>query len=297
MNFTDLLKEPQALTGTIAIVNATDEPLIRVIIEVLKQTDADFKLYNYQDAAEIIRSFDLSADLLKRIHIQTFDTEDAAIEGCLNDLYHGEAQILMKGQISTAKILSAVLKRNAQGTKPFLNHVALCEIPSYHKLLMISDVALNIAPTEEEIKAIIQNVVDFSKRLQYQQLHIALLSSVEKVSPKIPSTVQAERLSQYYQSHPIDPHVHVEGPFALDNAIDKRSAIQKGIHSKVAGDADVLIVPGLDAGNVLYKSLTYFGRAKVASLILGAHFPIVLTSRADSIENKINSILVALKVG
>ncbi|UXS28241.1 phosphate butyryltransferase [Staphylococcus delphini] len=297
MNFTDLLKEPQALTGTIAIVNATDEPLIRAIIEVLKQTDADFKLYNHQDAAEIIRSFDLSADFLKRIHIQTFDTEDAAIEGCLNDLYHGKAQILMKGQISTAKILSAVLKRNAQGAKPFLNHVALCEIPSYHKLLMISDVALNIAPTEEEMKAIIQNVVDFSKRLQYQQLHIALLSSVEKVSPKIPSTLQAERLSQYYQSHPIEPHVHVEGPFALDNAIDKRSAIQKGIYSKVAGNADVLIVPGLDAGNVLYKSLTYFGRAKVASLILGAHFPIVLTSRADSIENKINSILVALKVG
>ncbi|WP_353419062.1 phosphate acyltransferase [Staphylococcus delphini] len=297
MNFTDLLKEPQALTGTIAIVNATDEPLIRAIIEVLKQTDADFKLYNHQDAAEIIRSFDLSADFLKRIHIQTFDTEDAAIEGCLNDLYHGKAQILMKGQISTAKILSAVLKRNAQGAKPFLNHVALCEIPSYHKLLMTSDVALNIAPTEEEMKAIIQNVVDFSKRLQYQQLHIALLSSVEKVSPKIPSTLQAERLSQYYQSHPIEPHVHVEGPFALDNAIDKRSAIQKGIYSKVAGNADVLIVPGLDAGNVLYKSLTYFGRAKVASLILGAHFPIVLTSRADSIENKINSILVALKVG
>ncbi|MDK3680055.1 phosphate acyltransferase [Staphylococcus pseudintermedius] len=297
MNFTDLLKEPQALTGTIAIVNATDEPLIRVIIEVLKQTEADFKLYNNQDVAEIIRSFDLSADFLKRIHIQTFDTEEAAIEGCLNDLYHGKAQILMKGQISTAKILSAVLKRNAQGTKPFFNHVALCEIPSYHKLLMISDVALNIAPTEEEMKAIIQNLVDFSKRLQYQQLHIALLSSVEKVSPKIPSTVQAERLSEYYQSHPIEPHVHVEGPFALDNAIDKKSAIQKGIHSKVAGNADVLIVPGLDAGNVLYKSLTYFGRAKVASLILGAHFPIVLTSRADSIENKINSILVALKVG
>lgn len=297
MNFTDLLKEPQALTGTIAIVNATDEPLIRVIIEVLKQTEADFKLYNNQDVAEIIRSFDLSADFLKRIHIQTFDTEEAAIEGCLNDLYHGKAQILMKGQISTAKILSAVLKRNAQGTKPFLNHVALCEIPSYHKLLMISDVALNIAPTEEEMKAIIQNLVDFSKRLQYQQLHIALLSSVEKVSPKIPSTVQAERLSEYYQSHPIEPHVHVEGPFALDNAIDKKSAIQKGIHSKVAGNADVLIVPGLDAGNVLYKSLTYFGRAKVASLIHGAHFPIVLTSRADSIENKINSILVALKVG
>ncbi|EGQ2800435.1 phosphate butyryltransferase [Staphylococcus pseudintermedius] len=260
MNFTDLLKEPQALTGTIAIVNATDEPLIRVIIEVLKQTEADFKLYNNQDVAEIIRSFDLSADFLKLIHIQTFDTEEAAIEGCLNDLYHGKAQILMKGQISTAKILSAVLKRNAQGTKPFLNHVALCEIPSYHKLLMISDVALNIAPTEEEMKAIIQN-------------------------------------SEYYQSHPIEPHVHVEGPFALDNAIDKKSAIQKGIHSKVAGNADVLIVPGLDAGNVLYKSLTYFGRAKVASLILGAHFPIVLTSRADSIENKINSILVALKVG
>ncbi|EGQ4441282.1 phosphate butyryltransferase [Staphylococcus pseudintermedius] len=297
MNFTDLLKEPQALTGTIAIVNATDEPLIRVIIEVLKQTETDFKLYNNQDVAEIIRSFDLSADFLKRIHIQTFDTKEAAIEGCLNDLYHGKAQILMKGQISTAKILSAVLKRNAQGTKPFLNHVALCEIPSYHKLLMISDVALNIAPTEEEMKAIIQNLVDFSKRLQYQQLHIALLSSVEKVSPKIPSTVQAERLSEYYQSHPIEPHVHVEGPFALDNAIDKKSAIQKGIHSKVAGNADVLIVPGLDAGNVLYKSLTYFGRAKVASLILGAHFPIVLTSRADSIENKINSILVALKVG
>lgn len=162
---------------------------------------------------------------------------------------------------------------------------------------MISDVALNIAPTEEEMKATIQNVVAFSKDYNINNFILHYCHPLKKVSPKIPSTVQAERLSQYYQSHPIEPHVHVEGPFALDNAIDKRSVIQKGIHSKVAGDADVLIVPGLDAGNVLYKSLTYFGRAKVASLILGAHFPIVLTSRADSIENKINSILVSLKVG
>ncbi len=160
---------------------------------------------------------------------------------------------------------------------------------------MISDVALNIDPSVEDTKAMINNIVRFARQLDYDSLNIALLSSVEKVSSKIPSTLKAQTLQQFYASHPIDEDILIEGPYALDNAIDKKSAIQKGIHTKVAGNADVLIVPGLDAGNVLYKSLTYFGHAKVASLILGARFPIVLTSRADSIENKVNSILVALK--
>ncbi|AKS67059.1 phosphate butyryltransferase [Staphylococcus schleiferi] len=295
MNFKALLKGHQNFSGTIAMINATEEPLINVIVEVLNKTKAEFILYNYQDASEMIRSFDLSPELLTHIHIHTFESQDEAIEHCLDDLYHQKAHILMKGQIPTAQILSAVLKRNAVDSKPFLNHLAICEIPTYHKLLMISDVALNIDPSVEDTKAMINNIVRFARQLDYDSLNIALLSSVEKVSSKIPSTLKAQTLQQFYASHPIDEDILIEGPYALDNAIDKKSTIQKGIHTKVAGNADVLIVPGLDAGNVLYKSLTYFGHAKVASLILGARFPIVLTSRADSIENKVNSILVALK--
>ncbi|WP_240622375.1 phosphate acyltransferase [Staphylococcus lutrae] len=284
------------MDGTIALVNATTESLISVMVEVLKRTNANFKLYNHQDITVLIRTFNLAPELLTRIQVNTFETEEAALERCLDDLKDNQADILMKGQITSAQILSVVLKRHAHDKKTFLNHIALFEIPSYHKLLMISDVALNIEPTENDTKAMIQNIVHFSKRLQYNQLYVALLSSVEKVNQKIPSTVKAAQVVQHFKTHPIDENVYIDGPFALDNAIDQQSAIQKGIQSVVAGQADVLIVPSIDVGNVLYKSLTYFGQAKVASLILGAQFPIVLTSRADRIENKINSILIALKL-
>lgn len=297
LSFSTLFQNTHALEGNIALVNAVNESSIQVIHDVLTQTNATFTLYNDQDVSELIRSFELPAPMLKRIHIHTFDDEHSALSACLTDLDAQRVDILMKGLIPTSQILSAVLKhlRHTQGENYFLNHIACCDIPAYHKLLFISDVALNIHPSLEEQQKIIHNIKQFTHKLGYTDLKVALLSSVEKPSEKIPSSVHADQLKQYYANTNEIEGVVVDGPFALDNAIDKQSALLKGITSPVAGDADVIIVPQLDVGNALYKSLTYFGHAKVASLMIGTPYPIVLTSRADSVTNKTLSVLLALK--
>ncbi|NJH82198.1 phosphate butyryltransferase [Staphylococcus hyicus] len=297
MSFSSLFHNTHDLKGNIAIVNAVNESSVQVIQDVLAQTNATFTLYNTQDVSELIRSFELPASMLKRIHIHTFDETHEALAACLKDLDNHKVDVLMKGLIPTNQILSAVLRhlRLTNGKQYFLNHIACCDIPQYHKLLFISDVALNIHPTIEEHQKMIKNIAQFTKQLGYTSLKVALLSSVESVSDKIPSSVQANQLKQFYKQQDDKHNVIVDGPFALDNAIDKQSAMLKGITSPVAGDADVIIVPQLDVGNALYKSLTYFGHAKVASLMIGTPYPIVLTSRADSVANKTKSVLLALK--
>ncbi|WP_432370529.1 phosphate acyltransferase [Staphylococcus chromogenes] len=295
LDFNLLFQHKQNFTGHIAMINTINESSIQVIREVLTQTNATFSLYNHQDVTELIRSYEMPAALLERIHIHTFDSAQEAIAQCLQDLDNQCVDILMKGLISTAELLSAVLKHLNQNMKIpfFMNHLACCEIPDYHKLLFISDVALNVQPTVEEHQKIIKNIKHFATQLGYQKLKVAMLSSVETPSSKIPSSTQAKELKQIFSGE--NDEIQVEGPLAFDNAINKQSAILKGIDSSVAGDADALIVPQIDVGNVLYKSLTYFGRARVASLIIGAPYPIILTSRADSVSNKVNSVLLALK--
>ncbi|WP_419790410.1 phosphate acyltransferase [Staphylococcus chromogenes] len=295
MDFNLLFQHKQNFTGHIAMINAINESSIQVIREILTQTNATFSLYNHQDVSELIRSYEMPAALLERIHIHTFDSVHEAIAQCLQDLDNQRIDILMKGLISTAELLSAVLKHLNQTMKIpfFMNHLACCEIPDYHKLLFISDVALNVQPTVEEHQKIIKNIKHFATQLGYQKLKVAMLSSVETASSKIPSSTQAVELKQIFSRE--NDEIQVEGPLAFDNAINKQSAILKGIDSPVAGDADALIVPQINVGNVLYKSLTYFGRARVASLIIGAPYPIILTSRADSVSNKVNSVLLALK--
>lgn len=295
LDFNLLFQHKQNFTGHIAMINAVNESSIQVVQAVLAQTNATFSLYNYQDVSELVRSYEMPASLLERIHIHTFKSEDEAIAQCLKDLDEQRVNILMKGLISTARLLSAVLKHLNQQTQGdfFVNHVACCEVPNYHKLLFISDVALNVEPSIEEHQKTIENITQFSSQLGYQSLKIALLSSVETPSYKIPSSIQASQLKQNFIDN--KDNIQVDGPLAFDNAISKQSAILKGIDSSVAGDADVLIVPQIDVGNVLYKSLTYFGHASVASLIIGAPYPIVLTSRADTVSNKTSSVLLALK--
>ncbi|QLK86099.1 phosphate acyltransferase [Staphylococcus sp. 17KM0847] len=298
MTLDQLLSGSHSVQATIAIVNAHDEKTLHAVTKILKKTSAAFIFYNHQDVSELIRSFDLSQDVLSRITIHTFDNQEQALKHCLTALDQKEADILMKGHISTAHLLSAVLHHQSSQNiqKPFLNHVAVFELPSYHKPLLLSDVALNIHPDIETMKAMIANIVDFTTRLNYKQLNIALLSSTESVQPKLASSVQAAELASYYLAHPINEMIRVEGPMALDNIIDKKSAIQKGVQSNIAGNTDVIIVPQLDVGNALYKSFTYFGQARVASIVLGASYPIILTSRADTIDNKLNSVLFAMQI-
>lgn len=205
----------------------------------------------------------------------------------------GEADILMKGLVSTAPLLRAVLDRR-QGLRkaPLLSHAALFEIPAYHKLLTVTDAAINLEPGLGEKASIVRNAVEIYHRLGIAEPRVAAIGPIETVNPKIPSTVDAKKLSQLNESGKLGGCL-VSGPLALDNAVSREAARHKGISSPVAGDADILLAPDLDCGNVLYKSLIFLGNSTSAAVVMGATVPIVLTSRADSERSKLMSIALA----
>lgn len=206
----------------------------------------------------------------------------------------GKAQVLMKGLIDTSVIMKQVLDGDiGLRTGKVISHVAVFDVPTYHKVFIVTDAAMNIAPSLYEKKEIIENAVELALALDISNPKVAVLAAKEKVSTKMEATVHARELSNMNSRGEISNCV-VDGPFALDNAINKESAIIKGINSVVAGDADILLAPDIEAGNVLYKSLTFLANAKSAGLIVGTKAPIVLTSRADNDEAKLNSIALGV---
>jgi len=219
-----------------------------------------------------------------------------AVETAVRLVHEGSAEVLMKGACSTAQLLKGVLNREWGLRKgDLLSHFALFEIPAYHKLIGITDVAINIAPTLEDKIAIINNAVDFFGRLGIQYPKVAAIAAVETVNEQMPATLDAAKLALMNRGNLIR-NCLIEGPLAFDTAISRESALHKNIVSEVAGDSDLLVMPDIEAGNILYKALAYFANSKVASVILGASAPIVLTSRSDSEEAKLNSILLASAV-
>ncbi len=206
----------------------------------------------------------------------------------------GKADILMKGLVDTSIILKAVLdKEIGLRTDRIISHVAVFEVSTYHKIFMVTDAAMNISPDLEQKKQIIENAVDLIKCFGVENPKVAVLAAKEKVSPKMEATVHAAELKRMNEEG-IIPNCIVDGPLALDNAINKESAKIKGIVSEVAGDADILLVPDINSGNILYKALTFLANAKSAGLIIGTSAPIVLTSRADNDESKLYSIALAV---
>lgn len=219
-----------------------------------------------------------------------------AVETAVRLVHEGSAEVLMKGACNTAQLLKGVLNREWGLRKgDLLSHFALFEIPAYHKLIGITDVAINIAPTLEDKIAIINNAVDFFGRLGIQYPKVAAIAAVETVNEQMPATLDAAKLALMNRGNLIR-NCLIEGPLAFDTAISRESALHKNIVSEVAGDSDLLVMPDIEAGNILYKALAYFANSKVASVILGASAPIVLTSRSDSEEAKLNSILLASAV-
>ena len=207
----------------------------------------------------------------------------------------GEADLVMKGLVSSAAFLKAVLRKDLglnRGT--LISHGALMEVPAYHKLFIASDCALNIAPNLAEKEAILRNAVDLAHCLGIEEPKAAILGAVETVDPeRMPCTADAAILTQMQRRGQITGCI-VDGPLALDNAVSSASASTKSIDSPVAGDADILLVPDIEAGNILYKSMTNLCGAKTAGLILGTRTPVILTSRADSAETKTASIALAI---
>jgi phosphate butyryltransferase len=206
---------------------------------------------------------------------------------------NGKAEILMKGMVPTAPLLKAVLnKENGLRKNEILSHFALFQTSHYHKLLGISDAAMNITPNLTEKESIINNAVEILNLLGIIKPKVAILAPIETVNEKISSTADAATLTQMNLNKQIKNCI-VFGPLALDNAVSSEAASQKGIVSEVAGDADLLIAPDLNSGNILYKSLIFLSDGMAAAIITGASAPIVLTSRADSEMNKLYSIALA----
>ncbi len=204
-----------------------------------------------------------------------------------------QGDILMKGKVGTSILLKCVLNREwGLRTGNMLSHFALFEVDTYHKVIAVTDVAMNIAPNLQDKIAIINNSVGCLVKLGYHMPKVAILGAVEMVNENMEATLHAALLSKMNQRDQIKNCI-IDGPLAFDNAVSIESAKHKGIRSEVAGDTDLLLMPDIEVGNVLYKSLVFFAKARVAAVILGARVPIVLTSRSDSEQAKFDSILLS----
>ena len=205
----------------------------------------------------------------------------------------GEADALMKGSLHTDELLAEVVNKDTGiRTERRISHVFIMDVPTYPKALFITDAAVNIFPTLEEKADIVRNAIDLAHALHIEQPKVAILSAVETITSKIPSTIDAAALCKMADRGQITGAL-LDGPLALDNAINREAAAIKHINSAVAGDADILLVPDLEAGNMLAKELTFLADADEAGIVLGARVPIILTSRADNVRARMASCAVA----
>jgi phosphotransacetylase len=209
-------------------------------------------------------------------------------------VHEGEAEILMKGSLHTDEVLGAVVS-STRGirTERRISHIFAMDVPTYPKLLLITDAAVNIAPSLEAKRDICQNAIDLAHTFGVEQPRLAILSAVETVNPKIQSTLDAAALCKMADRGQIQGGL-LDGPLAMDNAISLEAAQTKGITSLVAGQADVLVAPDLEAGNILAKQLTFLANADAAGIVLGARVPIILTSRADNVRARRASAATAV---
>ncbi len=205
----------------------------------------------------------------------------------------GEADALMKGSLHTDELMSEVVHKDTGiRTARRISHVFIMDVPTYPKPLFITDAAVNIFPTLEDKADIVQNAIELAHALGVAQPKVAILSAVETITSRIPSTIDAAALCKMADRGQIAGGV-LDGPLAFDNAIDRKAAAIKHIASPVAGDADILLVPDLEAGNMLAKELTFLANADAAGIVLGARVPIILTSRADNVRTRMASCAVA----
>jgi len=220
----------------------------------------------------------------------------AAASKAVELIREGRAEVLMKGSLHTDELMSAIVARDrGLRTARRISHAFVMDVPTYHKVLIITDAAINIAPTLEDKVDICQNAIDLAISLGREKPKVAILCAVETVNSKMPATLDAAALCKMAQRGQIKGGI-LDGPLAFDNAISKQAAETKGIHSEVAGDPDILLAPDLEAGNILAKQLSFLANADSAGMVLGARVPVILTSRADSVRSRIASCAVAMLV-
>lgn len=294
-SFGELLEHVKGMPRTtIAVAAAQDD-------DVLKAVDLAWSAGVIQAIlvgdAEEIRSIAAKNGLDLSAH-QVIDVPDKA-EACrkaVELVSEGKAALPMKGFVDTSVFLKAVLnKKSGLSRGRLISHVVLLGVKGFNRLFLITDSAMNIAPTLEEKADIIRNAVEVAHALENPLPKVAVLCAVEKVNPKMPATIDAQQLTRMNEAGEI-PGCLIKGPLALDNAISLEAARHKGIEHPVAGKADILMVPDIEAGNLLNKSMEYFGHAEKAGVIVGTKVPVILTSRASSDETKMYSIILGLLV-
>lgn len=288
-----LLTEAAKMKGTVvAVASAEDEEVIEAVSEAIKRDLAQFILFGKrEEILDLLHSKDIMKDQVQIIQART---QEQATELAVRSVYQKEASVLMKGNVPTAKLLKAVLnKEYGLRTGRVLSHVAVFEVPGIQNLKIVTDAAMNINPDLQQKEQIIQNAVEIARAIGIDTPKVAALAAVEVVNPSMQATLDAAALTIMNKRGQIKNCI-IDGPLALDNAISLEAAEHKKIESEVAGKADVLLVPTIETGNVLYKSLIHFAKSKVGAVIAGAKAPIVLTSRSDSSESKLYSLALAI---
>jgi phosphate acetyltransferase len=275
----------------LAVVHPCDESTLRAMVEAVRASIIKPILVGPGtkiQAAAAAAGIDITG-----FPIVSTPHSHAAAERAVELVHAGEADALMKGSLHTDELMGAVVHPDTGlRTERRISHVFIMDVPTYPKPLFITDAAVNILPTLEEKVDIAQNAIDLALALKVKQPKLAVLSAVETITSKLPSTIHAAALCKMAERGQITGAL-IDGPLALDNAISREAAQAKGIVSPVAGEADILLVPDLEAGNMLAKELTFLANADAAGIVLGARVPIVLTSRADNLRTRVASCAVA----
>jgi len=295
-NFDDLRNKVMKIKEkkVIALACAADAASLEALRDASRELAVDYLLIG--DTGAILETaskanFDIDQEKI----IQAND-EAAAAEIAVNLVRDGRADILMKGKMQTAALLKAVVdKEKGIRTGGLMSHLAVLECPAYQKLMYITDGGMVTQPDVEQKRAILQNSVDFLRQMGYAEPKAAILAAVEAVNPKMQETVDAAALAEANKSGEIAGCI-VEGPLSFDLAISAESAKTKGVESRVAGDADIFLLPDIAAGNIMSKALIYLAGAKMAGCILGAKAPIIVVSRGAGAEEKMLSILLTMAV-
>lgn len=292
-NLDDILNEVKSRKEkkTIAVAVAQDIAVLLAAESAIKHNLANVVLYGDQNQIQQIseeNSIDISN--LKIIH------EENDMQACrqaVHDTHNNKNDIIMKGNIPSARCLRQILNKEYGLRKSkILSHIGIFEIPTYHKLIALTDAGININPDLPTKIQLVKNAVSIMHKLGVEKPRVAVLAAIETVNPDMPATLDAAILSKMAERGQLG-NCQVDGPLAMDNAISKKAAEHKNIISQVAGDADILLAHNIEVANAIYKSNVYFSRGKVGAFITGASSPVVFTSRSDNEETKLYSMAMA----
>ncbi|ACB85912.1 bifunctional enoyl-CoA hydratase/phosphate acetyltransferase [Natranaerobius thermophilus] len=290
-DFSELLASARKMNPVkLSVAAAEDEHVLEAVKQAIKDNlNLEFSLVGDGEKIEKLRQ-KMGMDQLQAISVIDAKNPRHAAELAVKEVSQGDANYLMKGLVSTKDFLKEVLHQEyGLRTGRTLSHIGAFEIETYPRVFFMTDGGINPNPALEDKEVIIKNSVEFVRALGIKEPKVAVLAAVETVNPKMEATIDGANLAKMQERSQIKG-AWIDGPLALDNAIDENAAKHKGITSPVAGKADILLVPDIESGNLLGKSITFLGGGTMAGMVVGAQVPIVLTSRADSVRSKMTSM-------